>query len=180
MPTQVSPKVLGGADLFLQGVIVPPSGLVPFSEGDVRAVGIPGSRFPFAVGTMQTDSGAAARSGMKGKGVKLLHHFGDQLYLMGDKSRPDPGFTLERIFPQACARGEVGKMDARQTGGGGEGGAGRALVAGCNGAPVGICAVGWGVECACKVMLRSVLGSSHAPAIAEPVHETRRVLTWVG
>ena len=42
-------QVLGGADLFLQGLIVPPGGLGQFSAGDVRAVAIPQNPFPFAV-----------------------------------------------------------------------------------------------------------------------------------
>jgi hypothetical protein len=31
--------------------------------------------FPFAIGEMEVDSGTAARSGMKGRGLKVLHHF---------------------------------------------------------------------------------------------------------
>ena len=33
--------------------------------------------------------------------MKLLHHFGDPLWALGDKSSPDPSFTLARVFPQA-------------------------------------------------------------------------------
>lgn len=32
--------------------------------------------------------------------MKLLHHFGDPLWALGDKSMPDPSFTLARVFPQ--------------------------------------------------------------------------------
>ena len=32
--------------------------------------------------------------------MKLLHHFGDPLWALGDKSTPDPSFTLARVFPQ--------------------------------------------------------------------------------
>ena len=42
-------QVLGGADLFLQGLIVPPGGLGEWSVGDVRAVAIPDNPYPFAV-----------------------------------------------------------------------------------------------------------------------------------
>jgi hypothetical protein len=44
-----SGQVLGGADLFLQGLIVPPGGLGEWSAGDVRALAIPENPFPFAV-----------------------------------------------------------------------------------------------------------------------------------
>ena len=37
---------------------------------------------------------------LKGKGLKLLHHYPDQLWAMGDKSVPNAGFTPGRIFPQ--------------------------------------------------------------------------------
>lgn len=37
---------------------------------------------------------------LKGKGLKLLHHYPDQLWAMGDKSVPNAGFTPVRIFPQ--------------------------------------------------------------------------------
>ena len=32
--------------------------------------------------------------------MKLLHHFGDPLWALGDKSTPDSSFTLARVFPQ--------------------------------------------------------------------------------
>lgn len=47
------PQVLGGADLFLQGLIVPNGGLGDFASGDLRSVRIPQSTFPFAVGTLE-------------------------------------------------------------------------------------------------------------------------------
>ena len=40
----------------------------------------------------------------QGRGVKLLHHFGDPLWALGDKSTPDPSFTLARVFPQQVGR----------------------------------------------------------------------------
>jgi len=93
-------QVLGGADLFLQGLIGQDGGLGDVSAGDLRAVAIPGNPYPFAVGTMEVGSEDVARTGLKGKGLKLLHHFPDQLGGLGDKSTPDPSFTPTRIFPQ--------------------------------------------------------------------------------
>ena len=46
-------QVLGGADLFLQGLITPEGGLGHFSAEDLRCVSIPQNACPFAVGTMR-------------------------------------------------------------------------------------------------------------------------------
>lgn len=98
--SEVSPKVIvGGADLMLPGVIVPDEGLGEFEAGDVRGLRIPQSRFAFAVGRMLVGRSEAESSGMKGKGLGLLHHFPDALWAMGDKSVPHSGFTPERILP---------------------------------------------------------------------------------
>ncbi|BDA49270.1 Eukaryotic translation initiation factor 2D [Coccomyxa sp. Obi] len=106
--SEVSPKVLGGADLFLQGLIVPDGGLGDFSVGDLRAVSIPGNPFPFAVGTTEVGTEEVAKTGLKGKGLKLLHFFGDQLWGLGDKCSPDPSFTAARIFPMKDTQNSSG------------------------------------------------------------------------
>jgi translation initiation factor 2D len=93
-------QVLGGADLFLAGLIVPAAGLEPWAAGDAMCVRIPQHAFPFAVGVMECSSAAAVQGGMKGRGLKLLHTYPDLLWALGDKSAPD-GFTPSRIFPQA-------------------------------------------------------------------------------
>ena len=41
---------------------------------------------------------------LKGKGLKLLHHYPDQLWGMGDKSVPNAGFTPARILPPGSKR----------------------------------------------------------------------------
>ena len=98
--SEVSPKVIvGGADLMLPGVIVPDEGLGDWEVGDARGLRIPQSRFAFAVGRMLVGRAEAEASGMKGKGLGLLHHFPDALWAMGDKSVPHAGFTPERILP---------------------------------------------------------------------------------
>ena len=48
---------------------------------------------------MEVGSEDVAKTGLKGKGLKLLHVFGDQLWGLGAKSSPDPSFTPQRIFP---------------------------------------------------------------------------------
>jgi len=47
-----------------------------------------------------TQSVCMVHGRLKGKGLKLLHHYPDQLWTMGDKSVPNAGFTPARIFPQ--------------------------------------------------------------------------------
>ena len=104
-------QVLGGADLFLQGFIVSDESPGDFNAGDVRVVAVPGNHFPFALGTMETSSEAVATSAMKGKGLKLLHHYPDLLWGLGDKTTPDPSFTPMRVFPQVCSCRQLWQQD---------------------------------------------------------------------
>ena len=96
-------QVLGGSDLFLAGFIVPEAGLGDWTAGDARCVRIPGHPAPFAVGLMECDRAAAVRSGMKGRGLKLVHHYPDLLWALGDKSVPDAAFTPSRVFAEVFA-----------------------------------------------------------------------------
>ena len=57
-------QVLGGADLFLQGLIVPEQGLGDFAAGDLRVIRIPQNHFPFAIGSMEVSSDSVARNGV--------------------------------------------------------------------------------------------------------------------
>lgn len=98
--SEVSGKVLGGADLFLQGLLVPGGGPLPgFLANSVQALCVPGNPAPFAVGTMAVSRTEAERAGMKGRGLELLHCFGDLLWHMGAGTAPNQGFTPTRIFP---------------------------------------------------------------------------------
>lgn len=85
--------------MFLQG-LVPDFGLGTFAAGDLRVASIPQNEYPFAVGVMEASSADIAKTGLKGKGLKLLHHFPDMLWALGDKSTPDSSFTPSRVFPQ--------------------------------------------------------------------------------
>ena len=49
--------------------------------------------------TCLTDTACVTHARLKGKGLKLLHHYSDQLWAMGDKTVPNAGFTPARIFP---------------------------------------------------------------------------------
>lgn len=96
----VSDKVLGGADLFLQGLILPTDQPIPaFLAGSVRALCVPGNPIPFAVGTMAVSRTEAQQAGMKGRGLTILHSFGDLLWQLGSGAAPNAGFTPSRIHP---------------------------------------------------------------------------------
>lgn len=97
-------QVLGGADLFLQGLIVPAGGLGEFSSGELRSVVVPGNSFPFAVGLLEVSSEQVAKTGLTGRGLKLLHTYPDQLWRLGDPITPDSSFTPQRVFPQATGQ----------------------------------------------------------------------------
>ncbi|RXN20198.1 eukaryotic translation initiation factor 2D [Labeo rohita] len=81
-------KLAGGADLMLPGVVVPPDGLPEVDKGDCCAVTLVMNRAPVAVGTAAVSSAEMRNSGMKGKGVNILHTYMDQLWAFGDKSQP--------------------------------------------------------------------------------------------
>ena len=117
--SEVSPKIVGGADLMLPGVIVPDSGLGDFEVGDPSVVLIPENPFPFAVGFMQTGSEAIKSDGLKGRGVKVLHHYPDALWAMGTKATPNAGFKPNRIHP-VRAEDDRGDDEGGRAGAGGK------------------------------------------------------------
>lgn len=81
-------KLTGGADLMLPGVVVPLSGLPHVNQGDCCAVKVVHNRAPVAVGTAAVSSTEMQSSGMKGRGVCVLHTYMDTLWAFGDKSGP--------------------------------------------------------------------------------------------
>uniref|UniRef100_A0A4W6EJ44 Eukaryotic translation initiation factor 2D n=1 Tax=Lates calcarifer TaxID=8187 RepID=A0A4W6EJ44_LATCA len=81
-------KMIGGADLMLPGVVVPSSGLPDVKQGDCCAVTVVSNRAPVAVGTAAVSSAEMHSSGMKGRGVCVLHTYMDNLWAFGDKSGP--------------------------------------------------------------------------------------------
>ncbi|XP_043102065.1 eukaryotic translation initiation factor 2D [Puntigrus tetrazona] len=81
-------KLAGGADLMLPGVVVAAEGLPEVDQGDCCAVTLVASRAPVSVGTAAVSSAEMRNSGMKGKGVNILHTYMDQLWAFGDKSHP--------------------------------------------------------------------------------------------
>ncbi|XP_016118202.1 eukaryotic translation initiation factor 2D, partial [Sinocyclocheilus grahami] len=81
-------KLTGGADLMLPGVVVAADGLPEVEQGDCCAVTLVMNRAPVAVGTAAVSSAEMRNSGMKGRGVNILHTYMDQLWAFGDKSHP--------------------------------------------------------------------------------------------
>lgn len=81
-------KLTGGADLMLPGVVVPISGLPNVNQADCCAVNVVNNRAPVAVGTAAVSSTDMQSSGMKGRGVCVLHTYMDTLWAFGDKSGP--------------------------------------------------------------------------------------------
>uniref|UniRef100_A0A671KM09 Eukaryotic translation initiation factor 2D n=1 Tax=Sinocyclocheilus anshuiensis TaxID=1608454 RepID=A0A671KM09_9TELE len=72
-------KLTGGADLMLSGVVVPADGLP-------EETAVLSHLAPVAIGTAAVSSAEMRNSGMKGKGVNILHTYMDQAF--GDKSHP--------------------------------------------------------------------------------------------
>uniref|UniRef100_A0A674PQB5 Eukaryotic translation initiation factor 2D n=1 Tax=Takifugu rubripes TaxID=31033 RepID=A0A674PQB5_TAKRU len=81
-------KLLSGADLMLPGVVLPSSGLPHVQQGDCCAVTVVSNRAPVAVGTAALSSAEMLSSGMRGRGVSVLHTYMDNLWSFGDKSGP--------------------------------------------------------------------------------------------
>lgn len=99
-------KLTGGADLMLPGVVVPLSGLPHVNQGDCCAVKVVNNRAPVAVGIAAVSSTEMQGSGMKGRGVCVLHTYMDTLWAFGDKSGPpslpDPIETEEDLNEGEC------------------------------------------------------------------------------
>uniref|UniRef100_A0A8C6HZJ0 Eukaryotic translation initiation factor 2D n=1 Tax=Mus spicilegus TaxID=10103 RepID=A0A8C6HZJ0_MUSSI len=81
-------KLVGGADLMLPGVVVPPTGLPQVQQGDLCAIALVGNRAPVAIGVAAMSTAQMLASGLKGKGVSVLHTYQDHLWRSGDKSSP--------------------------------------------------------------------------------------------
>uniref|UniRef100_A0A8I6AFL6 Eukaryotic translation initiation factor 2D n=1 Tax=Rattus norvegicus TaxID=10116 RepID=A0A8I6AFL6_RAT len=81
-------KLVGGADLMLPGVVVPPTGLPQVQQGDLCAIALVGNRAPVAVGVAAMSTAQMLASGLKGKGISVLHTYQDHLWRSGDKSSP--------------------------------------------------------------------------------------------
>ncbi|XP_022102820.1 eukaryotic translation initiation factor 2D-like isoform X2 [Acanthaster planci] len=93
-------KLSGGADLMLPGVVIPPSGLPQLNKDQLCAICLLGNHAPVAVGHAIMSSDDMKSSGMKGRGIQVMHCYKDSLWAQGDKSLlpeiplPEPGGNL--------------------------------------------------------------------------------------
>ena len=97
IPPEVSPYLVGGADLMLPGCFSP---LPSFKKGDLLAVRVCGNPCAIAVGeTLLSSSEAQGAAGMKGRCLRSLLHFGDSLWDAAGRVRPNEGFKGNSISP---------------------------------------------------------------------------------
>ncbi|MED6241137.1 hypothetical protein ATANTOWER_031751 [Ataeniobius toweri] len=105
-------KLIGGADLMLPGVVMPSCGLPDVKQGSCCAVAIVNNRAPVAIGKAAMSSAEMHSSGMKGRGVSILHTYMDYLWAFGDKSNPpslpDDDDDVEDANGEPC---EVGQKE---------------------------------------------------------------------
>lgn len=101
-------KLIGGADLMLPGVLMPPCGLPGVKQRDCCAVTVVNNRAPVAVGTATMSSMEMLSGGMKGRGVSVLHTYMDSLWAFGDKSGPPSIPDMENEGLQAMQGQEDG------------------------------------------------------------------------
>lgn len=104
-------KLIGGADLMLPGVVVPPSGLPQVLLDQLCAVTLVGNRAPVAVGCATMSTAEMLGAGMRGKGVTILHTYSDQLWMFGDKSSPPTIAPLEGNPEEGDGNEEDGQED---------------------------------------------------------------------
>ncbi|XP_014776096.1 eukaryotic translation initiation factor 2D isoform X1 [Octopus bimaculoides] len=85
-------KITGGADLMLPGVIMKgdvfPWTFKHIKKGDICSVNVQGNQSPLAIGKMLMSGLDMYESAMKGKGMTILHFYGDELWAAGSKSEP--------------------------------------------------------------------------------------------
>lgn len=79
-------KLVGGADLMLPGLVVPPAGLPEVQKGDLCAIALVGNRAPVALGVAALSTAEMLTAGLKGKGFSVLHTYQDHLWQSGHKS----------------------------------------------------------------------------------------------
>lgn len=81
-------KLLNGADLMLPGLIVPTGSVTPqtfrhVKRNDLCSICLDDNRYPIGIGETTMDGDDMYMSGMKGRGVVLLHLYQDTLWNFG-------------------------------------------------------------------------------------------------
>ncbi|XP_008317640.1 eukaryotic translation initiation factor 2D [Cynoglossus semilaevis] len=95
-------KLMGGADLMLPGVVVPPGGLPDVRQGECCAVTLVNNRAAVAVGRASVSTAQMHSCGMKGRGVGVLHTYMDSLWAFGDKLCPPTLPDVDRQGQRTC------------------------------------------------------------------------------
>lgn len=96
---EVSRFVIGGADLMFPGIQIPPDGLPSFSAGQLWAVKVPGNPAPIAVGSTTMSSSEALKANLRGKALKISHHYGDTLWESAENPFvPNAGYLEDVVF----------------------------------------------------------------------------------
>ncbi|XP_066217989.1 eukaryotic translation initiation factor 2D isoform X1 [Saccopteryx leptura] len=106
-------KLVGGADLMLPGLVVPPAGLPQVQKGDLCAIVLVGNRAPVAIGVAVVSTSEMLTSGLKGRGFSVLHTYQDHLWRSGDKSSP-PSIAPLALDPPELSE-EKGSVQADPT-----------------------------------------------------------------
>jgi translation initiation factor 2D len=97
VPPPVSEFLVGGADLMLPGALLP---LPRFRKGDLVAVRVAGNPLAIAVGEATMSSADCVdKAGMRGRGLRAVLHFGDCLWDLCGRVRPNEGFRGAVVAP---------------------------------------------------------------------------------
>ena len=97
---QVFGKLLNGADLMLPGLIIPAGGVTletfrHVKRNELCAICLEDNRYPIALAQTTMDGEDMYMSGMKGRGMLILHLYQDALWNFGPKS--DVPYEKEEI-----------------------------------------------------------------------------------
>jgi predicted RNA-binding protein (TIGR00451 family) len=108
----VLPKLIGGADLMLPGVVGPEQGGADFSilrKGQICAVNVVGNRAAVSIGVSLLSGGEMIAGRMKGKGIVILHTHKDLLWEAGSKLEPPfLAFSEPKEHPKSISQSEQG------------------------------------------------------------------------
>ncbi|KAK3783157.1 hypothetical protein RRG08_046951 [Elysia crispata] len=106
-------KLQKGADLMLPGVIPDnqpsPKMFGNLQKGDLVSVKIAGNKAPVALGKALLSGEDMYMSGLRGKGVQVLHILGDSLWDHGDRSTPP---SIPEAVPQADEEDNVEDIES--------------------------------------------------------------------
>eukprot|EP01029_Cantina_marsupialis_P010535 TRINITY_DN23_c2_g1_i1.p1 TRINITY_DN23_c2_g1~~TRINITY_DN23_c2_g1_i1.p1 ORF type:complete len:255 (+),score=87.96 TRINITY_DN23_c2_g1_i1:92-766(+) len=92
---QVSPRIIGGADLMAPGIII--SDLIDYGEieeGQLRCIVGLQNPYPFAIGRVKS---VKIGPGTRGKALEVLHCWRDELCELST-IKPPPGFLNDKVI----------------------------------------------------------------------------------